>query len=93
MNVHYDAKEDAVYIELSKGKYRRTRKVTDAILVDEDGKGKVLGIEILDAQKNIAAFDPQSVNRHPQAAWSPMVQQGALDGNPEFLHWIDSSLS
>ena len=68
MKMQYDAKEDAVYIELSKGTYRRTRKVTDAILVDEDVKGKILGIEILDAQKNITAFDPQKTNLVMQTA-------------------------
>ena len=59
MKVQYDKKEDAVYLELAKGKYSRTRKVTDSVLVDEDAKGKILGIEILDATKNIKAFNPQ----------------------------------
>lgn len=58
MKVRYDSKEDAVYIELAKGRYSRTKKISDSILVDEDSKGKVLGIEILDATKNITAFDP-----------------------------------
>lgn len=60
--MHYDTKVDAVYIELSKGKYSKTRKISDVILVDEDAKGKVLGIEILDAKKNIAAFDPHKTS-------------------------------
>lgn len=55
----YDSKADAMYIELARGKYNRTRKISDSILVDEDIKGKVLGIEILDAKKNIQEFDPQ----------------------------------
>jgi len=58
MKMQYDQKEDAVWIELSKGKYSRTRKITDVILVDEDASGKILGIEILDATKNIEQFDP-----------------------------------
>lgn len=62
MKIKYDRKVDAVYIELAKGKYSHTRKVTDAILVDEDAKGKVLGLEILDATKNIKAFDPQKAS-------------------------------
>lgn len=60
--MHYDEKVDVVYIELAKGKYRETRKISDAILVDEDKEGKVLGIEILDAKKNIAAFNPRKTN-------------------------------
>lgn len=59
MKLRYDSKEDAVYIELAKGTYNRTKKVSDTILVDEDKKGRILGIEILDARKNIQAFDPQ----------------------------------
>lgn len=55
----YDKKVDAVYIELAKGRYNKTRKISDAIFVDEDEKGKVLGFEILDATKNINAFDPR----------------------------------
>lgn len=59
MKMKYDKKVDAVYIELAKGTYSKTRKVSDVVLVDEDKKGKILGIEILDATKNINAFDPQ----------------------------------
>lgn len=59
MKMKYDSKIDAMYIELAKGKYDRTRKVSNSILVDEDIEGKILGIEILDAKKNIQAFDPQ----------------------------------
>ena len=62
MKMKYDKKVDAVYIELAKGKYSKTRKVSDAVLVDEDAKGKPLGIEILDATRNISAFDPQKTN-------------------------------
>ena len=60
--MRYDKKEDAVYIELAKGTYDSSRKVSDTIVVDEDSKGKVLGIEILDASKNINAFDPKNIS-------------------------------
>lgn len=62
MKIYYDPKVDAMYIEFAKGKYSKTRKVSDVILVDEDKNGKVLGIEILDASVNIPAFDPQKIN-------------------------------
>jgi uncharacterized protein YuzE len=58
MKMNYDKKADAVYINLSDGIYNSTRKITDAILIDEDKNGKVLGIEILDATDTIASFDP-----------------------------------
>ena len=60
MKMNYDPKTDAIYIELSKGSYKKSRKISDSVLVDEDSKGKGLGIEILDAKKNISAFDPKN---------------------------------
>ena len=60
--MNYDPKVDALYIELAKGAYDSSRKVSDVIMVDEDKNGKVLGIEILDATENIKAFDPQKIN-------------------------------
>ena len=61
MKINYDPKVDAVYFEFSKGAYYHTRKVNDDVLVDEDKKGKVLGIEILDASINIPSFDPKNI--------------------------------
>ena len=68
MKMKYDPKVDAMYIELSKGRYNRTKKISESILVDEDSKGKILGIEILDAKKNITAFDPKKPNFIVQTA-------------------------
>lgn len=61
MKMNYDIKEDAIYIELAKGKYDRSKKISEYILVDEDKKGKILGIEILEAKKNIPDFNPKKV--------------------------------
>ena len=66
MNIKYDSKVDTIYIELAKGVYEGTRKISDTILVDEDKNGKVLGVEILDAKKNIPAFDPQKTKLRVQ---------------------------
>lgn len=68
MKMQYDQKENAVWIELAKGKYVKTRKVSDVILVDEDKDGKILGIEILDATKNIDAFDPHNTKSSIQTS-------------------------
>ena len=59
MKINYDSKIDALYIELAKGEYEVSREISPSIVVDEDKKGKVLGIEILDASKNISSFDPK----------------------------------
>lgn len=68
MKMKYDPKADAVYIDLAKGNYEVSRKISDSIVVDEDKKGKVLGIEILDATKNISAFDPKNTKFTVQSA-------------------------
>lgn len=68
MKVKYDKKEDAVWIEFARGTYNKTRKVSDVILVDEDAKGKVLGIEVLDASKNIEDFNPSNMNLSLQSS-------------------------
>ncbi len=51
MKIHYDPKADAVYIKLAKGKYDVSREISDSVIVDEDKKGKVLGVEVLDVSK------------------------------------------
>lgn len=56
MKITYDKKVDAMYVELRTGRYDHTKKVTDSILVDVSKKGKVLGLEILDASKNIGTI-------------------------------------
>jgi len=58
MKISYDEEVDAIYIELALGKYSESRKISDVILVDEDAKGKILGIEILEATRNIKDFNP-----------------------------------
>jgi uncharacterized protein YuzE len=68
MKINYDPKVDAVYIDLAKGRYEVSREISDSIVVDEDKKGKVLGIEILDASKNISAFDPKNTKFTVQSA-------------------------
>ncbi|MBI2443424.1 MAG: DUF2283 domain-containing protein [Candidatus Levybacteria bacterium] len=64
----YDKKVDAVSIELATGKYSKSRKISDSILVDEDKNGKILAIEILDASINIPAFDPQKISVSVQSS-------------------------
>ena len=68
MKIKYDSKIDALYISLAKGKYGKSRKISGAVLVDEDEKGKILGIEVLDASKNVSAFNPEKVEFKVQTA-------------------------
>lgn len=61
MKITYDKKVDAMYIKLRAGRYDHTKKVTDDILVDISKKGEVLGLEILDASKNVGKVKREKV--------------------------------
>ncbi|OGE29632.1 hypothetical protein A2867_02090 [Candidatus Daviesbacteria bacterium RIFCSPHIGHO2_01_FULL_40_11] len=61
MKITYDKKIDAMYIKLRTGRYDHSKKVTDDILIDISKKGEVLGLEILEASKNIGKVKREKV--------------------------------
>jgi len=61
MKISYDPKVDAMYIAFKKGKYDRTKKISDEILVDVNKEGDVLGLEILDAKKQFGDIKPDKI--------------------------------
>lgn len=67
MKIKYYKSTDSLYIEFTKGKYEKSRKVSSSVMVDEDKKGNILGIEVLDAKKNLPKFDPQNVKLTTQS--------------------------
>ena len=54
MDISYDSKADALYIQFQKGKVKETLKIKDGILIDLDDTGRIFGIEILDASYRIS---------------------------------------
>lgn len=61
MKITYDKKIDALYIQFKKGRYDHTKKVTDDILVDVSQKDEVLGLEILDASRNMGEIPSKHI--------------------------------
>ncbi len=56
MKITYDSEADAAYIyfkEISRGEVTQTISLNESINIDLDKDGKTLGIEILDASKNL----------------------------------------
>lgn len=51
MKFHYDQKSDAVYIRFNDKRYFESDEVKEGVIFDYDKKGKLVGIEILDASK------------------------------------------
>jgi uncharacterized protein YuzE len=53
MKINYDKTADAVYISIRKGAVKKTVSLAKLVNADLDKKGKVLGIEILNASLNL----------------------------------------
>jgi uncharacterized protein YuzE len=66
MRIEIDRESDAAYIyfkEISKGEVVRTISLNDSINIDLDSEGRTLGIEILDASKNLpSSFESLKVS-------------------------------
>ncbi|MBI5700889.1 DUF2283 domain-containing protein [Candidatus Saganbacteria bacterium] len=55
MKINYDEKLDAMYIRFNDSPYFESDETKDGIILDYNRSGKVIGIEILDASKNLPA--------------------------------------
>jgi uncharacterized protein YuzE len=54
MNIQYNNKTDLLYMRMDEGEHTVVNKrIADDIVIDIDEGGKIIGIEILDASKNI----------------------------------------
>jgi uncharacterized protein YuzE len=54
VQVEYDQKADAMYIHLRKAKYDVSEELAENVILDLDKNGKIIGIEILEASKNLS---------------------------------------
>ena len=61
MRLRVDHAVDAVYLNLTDRPIKDSEEVTDGIVVDYDGEGRIVGIEILDASKRTA--DPTALKQ------------------------------
>lgn len=53
VKVEYDKKADALYIWVRKAKYDISEELAENVILDLDKNGRIIGIEVLDASKNI----------------------------------------
>lgn len=51
MRFHYDKKADALYIRFNENPYSESDEVKEGVIFDYDSRGKIIGIEILDASR------------------------------------------
>jgi len=53
VKVEYDSKADAMYIWLRKARYEISEELAENVIMDLDKNGRIIGIEVLDATKNL----------------------------------------
>jgi uncharacterized protein YuzE len=53
VRVEYSEKSDAMYIWLRRAKYDLSEELAENVIMDLDKRGRIIGIEVLDASKNI----------------------------------------
>lgn len=59
MKINYDKEIDAKYVTLKEGKVHETQALTEWLMLDLDAEGEVLGVEILDASKNLVSLQTE----------------------------------
>lgn len=55
MKISLDLKADALYIKFQDGTFFKNKKIDNDTIIDLDKKGRILGIELLNAHKRISA--------------------------------------
>ena len=53
VRAEYDDKADAMYIWLRRAKYDVSEELAENVIIDLDKNGRIVGIEVLDASKNL----------------------------------------
>lgn len=53
VRIGYDSKADAMYIWLRKARYDISEELAENVIIDLDKRGRIIGIEVLDASKNL----------------------------------------
>lgn len=53
VRIEYDSKADAMYIWLRKARYDISEELAENVIIDLDRRGRIIGIEVLDASKNL----------------------------------------
>jgi len=61
MKASYDEEEDALYIKLREGEYQESEEAREGVILDFDGGGNLLGIEVLQASSKLTQDELTSV--------------------------------
>lgn len=54
MKVHYDPKVDILYMVIREGPIYDSRELNEDVRLEYDKKGEIVGIEVVNARRNVA---------------------------------------
>ena len=55
MKTTYDPEADALYVRFATAKVAESEEVSPGVVIDFDSEGRIVGVEVLDARRHLAA--------------------------------------
>jgi uncharacterized protein YuzE len=55
MKTHYDPEADALYVRFATARVAESEEVSPGVVIDFDIEGRIVGVEVLDARRHLAA--------------------------------------
>lgn len=62
MKIEYSKEADALYVSFKEGFVEVSKEIEDGVVVDFDGKGQLVGIEVLDVSQRFSLSDIVNIN-------------------------------
>ncbi|MFZ0428699.1 MAG: DUF2283 domain-containing protein [Acidobacteriota bacterium] len=57
MRIEYDREVDALYIRIQEKEVAQSKEVSDDVVLDLDERGRIIGLEVLDATQHYSLSD------------------------------------
>jgi uncharacterized protein YuzE len=70
LKVHYDPKVDILYMVIREGPIYDSRELDEDVRLEYDKKGEIVGIEVIDARRNVARVLAEGIVEQIKAASS-----------------------
>ena len=62
MKIEYSKEADAIYVYFKEDFVAKSKEIEDGVIIDFDGKGQLIGIEVLDVSQRFSLADIVNVN-------------------------------
>jgi uncharacterized protein YuzE len=62
MKIEYSKAADAIYVYFKEDFVAKSKEIEEGVIIDFDGKGQLIGIEVLDVSQRFSLADIVNVN-------------------------------